>query len=108
MRYTIKDEINDIMRIMDPPGNSDASRAWEVQSAERRLSENQRSTSMQNPYNCGDGGCVLRLPGVRVGMHTNAGCRCIPLHMSPDERVRLRKGILWLAERAAEVNDGRR
>jgi len=58
----------------------------------------------QNPYACGDGGCVLLVPGVPVGMHTNAGCRCIPLKMTPNERVRLRKGIRWLAERCGEVN----
>jgi hypothetical protein len=34
-------------------------------------------------------------------MCTNGGCRCIPLKMTPDERVRLRKGIQWLAERVA-------
>lgn len=53
----------------------------------------------QNPYACGDGGCVLLVPGVPVGMHINAGCRCIPLKMTPDERVRLREGVRWLAER---------
>jgi len=29
----------------------------------------------QNPYTCGDGGCVLLVPGVPVGMHTNAAGR---------------------------------
>ena len=57
----------------------------------------------QNPYACGDGGCVLLVPGVPVGMHTNAGCRCIPLKMTPDERARLRKGIRWLAERLSKT-----
>ena len=56
----------------------------------------------QNPYACGDGGCVLLVPGVPVGMHTNGGCRCIPLKMTPNERHRLRKGIRWLAERLSE------
>jgi len=58
----------------------------------------------QNPYACGDGGCVLLVPGVPVGMHTNAGCRCIPLKMTPDERVRLRKGIRWLAGRLSKTD----
>jgi len=58
----------------------------------------------QNPYACGDGGCVLLVPGVPVGMHTNAGCRCIPLKMTPNERVRLRKGIRWLAERLSKTD----
>ena len=53
----------------------------------------------QNPHACGDGACVLLVPGVPVGMHTNGGCRCIPLRMTPTKRVRLRKGIRWLAER---------
>lgn len=59
--------------------------------------------SDQNPYACGDGGCVLLVPGIPRGQHTNAGCRCIPLRMTPDERVRLRKGIRWLAERCGEM-----
>ena len=58
----------------------------------------------QNPYACGDGGCVLLVPGVPVGMHTNGGCRCIPLKMTPDERVRLRKGVRWLAERLSKTD----
>jgi len=58
----------------------------------------------QNPYSCGDGGCVLRVPGLS-GQHTNAGCRCIPLKMTPNEHVRLRKGIRWLAERLAKTDD---
>jgi len=57
----------------------------------------------QNPYACGDGGCVLLVPGVPVGQHTNAGCRCIPLKMTPNERVRLREGIRWLAERLSKT-----
>lgn len=60
-------------------------------------------TVRQNPYACMDGGCVLLVPGVPVGMHTNAGCRCIPLKMTPDERVRLRKGIRWLGKRLSET-----
>ena len=58
----------------------------------------------QNPYSCGDGGCVLRVHGLSR-QHTNAGCRCIPLKMTPNERVRLRKGIRWLAERLAKTDD---
>lgn len=58
----------------------------------------------QNPYACGDGGCVLLVPGVPVGMHTNGGCRCIPLNMTPNERVRLREGIRWLAERLSKTD----
>lgn len=58
----------------------------------------------QNPYACGDGGCVLLVPGVPVGMHTNAGCRCITRKTTPNERVRLRKGIRWLAERLSKTD----
>jgi len=57
----------------------------------------------QNPHACSDGGCVLLVPGVPVGMRTNGGCRCIGQRMGPDERVRVRGGIRWLAERAALV-----
>jgi len=57
----------------------------------------------QNPYWCGDGMCVLRVPGIR-GQHTNGGCRCIPLRMTPNERVRLREGIRWLAERLSKTD----
>ena len=52
----------------------------------------------QNPHACGDGGCVLLVPGVPVGMHTNGGCRCMPLKTTPNDRVKFRKGIRWLAE----------
>ena len=55
--------------------------------------------TQQNPHACGDGGCVLLVPGVPVGMHTNGGCRCLPLHGDPMTRVRVRKGIRWLTER---------
>lgn len=53
---------------------------------------------VQNPYTCGDGGCVLRVPSAPTGMHTNAGCRCLMNPMAPDRRVRVRKGISWLAQ----------
>jgi hypothetical protein len=57
--------------------------------------------SEQNPHACGDGGCVLLVPGIPVGMHTNGGCRCMPLKTTPNDRVKFRAGIRWLAERAA-------
>ena len=41
---------------------------------------------------CGDGGCVFRPPSSR-GQHTNGGCRCVPLRMTPNERVVLRRWI---------------
>lgn len=56
-----------------------------------------------NPYACGDGGCVLNVPGKPVGMHTNGGCRCLPNHLDPETRTRVRNGIRWLAERAAKM-----
>lgn len=71
------------------------------ENASLRVARGQR-TMTQNPYACGDGGCVLLVPGIPKGPHTNAGCRCIPLRMTPDERVRLRKGIRWLAEQCTE------
>lgn len=55
--------------------------------------------SEQNPHACSDGCCVLLVPGVPVGMHTNGGCRCLSLRMTPNTRVRVRQGIRWLAER---------
>lgn len=57
--------------------------------------------SEQNPHCCGDGGCVLAVPGIPRRMHTNGGCRCLSARMAPDERVRVRKGIRWLAERCS-------
>lgn len=55
--------------------------------------------SYQNPHWCGDGGCVLLVPGQPVGMHGNAGCRCLtrPAMEDPNTRVRVRKGIRYLA-----------
>ena len=47
---------------------------------------------------CSDGGCVFRSPSAR-GMHTNAGCRCLPLRMTPNERVKLRRWIRELVVR---------
>ncbi len=55
----------------------------------------------QNPYACSNRGCVLSVPGAG-GMRTNSLCHCVPLKMSQAERVNLRRGIRWLAERAAE------
>lgn len=52
----------------------------------------------QNPYRCSDNACILLVPGVPKGMGTNGGCRCLPNHMDPNTRVRVRKGIRWLAE----------
>jgi hypothetical protein len=56
----------------------------------------------QNPYRCGDTGCVLLVPGAPVGMGTNGGCRCL-CDPKGDRRVRVRAGIRWLAERAARA-----
>ena len=52
----------------------------------------------QNPFVCSDGACVLLIPGVYRGMHTNAGCRCLAECRDPNERARVRNGIRWLAE----------
>lgn len=48
--------------------------------------------SAEEARGCGDGGCVFRAPSDR-GQHTNAGCRCLPLRMTPAERVGLREQI---------------
>ena len=53
---------------------------------------------MINPYGCTDGGCVMQPPS-REGMHTNGGCTCLPLRLTPHDRIRIRKAIRWLAER---------
>ena len=65
------------------------------------------SAPEQNPFTCGDGGCVLRIPGAKTGMHTNAGCRCLMNPMTPDKRVRVRQGIRWMAEKVAALHDQR-
>ena len=52
----------------------------------------------QNPHGCSDGGCVFRLATRPVGVHTNAGCRCIPLRLTPNVRVKLREAIRSMAE----------
>lgn len=56
----------------------------------------------QNPYRCGDGACVLTVPGAEKGQGTNGGCRCIPgprYGLSPSDGARVRCGIRWLAAR---------
>ena len=56
----------------------------------------------QNPYWCGDGCCILLVPGRRVGMHTNGGCRCLRDH-DPQTRIRVKAGVRWLGERLFEA-----
>jgi hypothetical protein len=51
----------------------------------------------QNPYACSDNGCILKIKSIG-GMGTNGGCKCLRLSMHPQERIMLRKGILWLKE----------
>ena len=51
-----------------------------------------KNMKIEKTRGCGDGGCVFRAPSDR-GQHTNAGCRCLPLRMTPAERVILRKQI---------------
>ena len=57
----------------------------------------------QNPYACPNRGCVLSVPGVG-GQQANSLCHCLPLTLTQAERVNLRRGIRWLAERAAQVD----
>ena len=59
--------------------------------------------SAQNPYSCGANICPLKVPGTR-GIGTNGPCHCLPLRMTPADRENLRRGIRWLAERAAQVD----
>lgn len=48
----------------------------------------------QNPHACAAVGCILALPGPRVGVGT---CRCLEdLDEDHDRRVRVRNGIKWL------------
>jgi len=52
-------------------------------------------------YGCSDGNCVFGHPG---GMHTNGGCKCIPISRPhPDERIRLRKAIAALRKERDEL-----
>jgi hypothetical protein len=59
-----------------------------------------------NPFWCGDGGCILLVPGVPVGQHTNGGCRCLGSRLDPKQRVRVRSGINWLRQRIKNVYAG--
>ena len=52
----------------------------------------EKLVSAEKARGCGDGGCVFRAPSTK-GQHTNAGCRCLPLRMTPAERVVLREQI---------------
>lgn len=60
--------------------------------------DSDEDTPEQNPHRCSDGGCILLVPGAPVGMSTNGGCRCLKDPVGAT-RVRVRKGIRWLAER---------
>jgi hypothetical protein len=40
-----------------------------------------------NDLSCGDGGCRV---GLTQGMHTNGGCRCVPLHEQWSQETRIR------------------
>lgn len=54
----------------------------------------------QNPHACNALGCILALPGPRVGV---GNCRCLEgLDHDPDRRVRVRNGIKWLREHATK------
>lgn len=61
----------------------------------------------QNPYCCGDTGCVLAVPGAPRGVGTNAGCRCL-VDPKGSRRVRVSRGIRWLAESLAAAEARRR
>jgi len=54
--------------------------------------------SAQNPHRCSDNACVLLVPGVHRGMGTNGGCRCLHHRMTPNDVVKTRKGVRWLAD----------
>lgn len=60
--------------------------------------------SAEEARGCGDGGCVFRAPSSK-GQHTNAGCRCLPLRMTPAERVRLREQIRSLVVELDEARE---
>ena len=65
-------------------------------------SEREATTpGVNNPHRCTDGDCILSLPGGARGMGTNGGCDCVAPRMDHVERMRVRAGIRWLAERAA-------
>jgi hypothetical protein len=57
----------------------------------------------QNPHRCSDNGCVMLVPGVPKGVGTNGGCKCLASLDAPESRGRVRRGIRWLAERAAAL-----
>ena len=52
----------------------------------------------QNPQACSDGSCIFRLATRPVGMHTNGGCRCLPLKLTSNDRAKIRQAIRWMVE----------
>lgn len=57
----------------------------------------------QNPYCCGDTGCILKISGRSSGMGTNGGCKCTPpmneiryRDWADESRSRVIKGLYWL------------
>ena len=54
------------------------------------------------PFGCSDHNCIFR-PRESGGMGTNGGCRCLPTHLLPDDRVRLKAWIRWLVEKNEQL-----
>jgi hypothetical protein len=62
-----------------------------------------KSIITKEHHGCSDGGCVFGHPG---GMHTNGGCKCIPIRFhSPHERIQLRKAIVALRKERDKLFD---
>ena len=66
--------------------------------------DDEKLVSAEEARGCGDGGCVFRAPSSK-GQHTNAGCRCLPLRMTPAERVGLREQIRSLVVELDEARE---
>lgn len=63
-------------------------------------------STRQNPHRCPDNGCVLLVPGTPRGAGTNGGCKCLNDPRGA-ERLRVRNGIQWLADRVTATDDTR-
>jgi len=59
----------------------------------------------QNPHRCPSNDCILLLSTRPRGVGVSGPCRCLEnANSAPENRVRFRAGIRWLAEQAGEFD----
>jgi len=104
MRDTLRRNLDSLQRLEEEEDRLKA-QLHKVQQAKVQHCQDMKRDG-NNPFRCGAGTCILLVPGVPVGQHTNGGCRCLGNRLEPKTRVRVRSGILWLRQRLKNVYAG--